>query len=712
MKNSYKKVRSKIYRRRHQQNQWHYLLFSLALLTLLLDWNTIQAQPNYTWANGIPAGFSQSTNTITADDNGNVYVTGRFSNTVDFDPGPATASLTSTGLDDIFIAKYDIDGNYVWAKPIHGGIRGEGWSIALDENNNIYVTGNFTGMYDFDPDPGNTVNITSTSTDLFIAKYDNNGNYKWAHGIGGNKSDQSFSLEIDPAGGVYVAGIFRSDTVDFDPGVGTKNLTTVTEDMFLAKYDTAGNYVWAFEVNASATCDPRTIGFDSQNNVIVAGFFNGVVDFDPAVGVATNHTSVGTRDIFLAKYDSNGNYLWAGNPEGTGNNDFTYQLVIDEADNIYISGELRDTVDFDFSANVFDLHSAGSGDIFIAKYNAAGDFIWAKSVGSVSQEIAIGFAIDQHQHLVVTGTFEGKVDFDPGTGAGDTAFLTPQAFPGVDSYIASYDTNGNYLWTSGLGGSGFSLVFSTSLEIDDKDNLYAAGIFGPGNIDFDLDTGKADTAFLSTPGFFGKVFFAKYRLCFSDTTFITDQLCNGSTYTLGSQSITTAGTYSEVFSSAICGDSIVSLSLSLVTIDTSVNRNGGSLIANLSGATYQWVDCAVGPISGANSQSFTPTKTGNYAVIVTENGCTMRSSCHHVIVTGVNEFVPVINYMSVYPNPTDGTVSIKIDRPTTILISNSIGKVVHRTTLPAGINELDLNHLPAGIYVVSNEQQHFKLIVE
>ena len=727
MKNNYNKNRAVTFCDRFVRNSKHSFLHSLSLMILLFGWNVADAQPSYNYANGLSIGFSLSTDVITADDVGNVYLTGFFSGTVDFDPSPGTTSLTSVGDEDIFIAKYDTEGALLWAKAIAGqtaGNKGEGWAITLDDNNNIYLAGRYAGTFDFDPSTSSSVNLSSVLglNDIFMAKYDNNGNYKWAHSIGGSWVDEAHTIVIDPAGDLYISGIFGSSTVDFDPSSSTANLTkplmSTQDHMFIAKYDTAGNYIWAKNIGGGGdgAIDPRSMAFDNSNNLILSGFFKDLGDFDPAISTTNYLYAYDSKiDIFLAKYDSNGNFIWAGNPSGKFFEDRTHSVAIDDNDNIYICGELRDTVDFDFSATTSNLiASAGTSDIFLVKYDASGNLVWAKSMqGPTGNQGASGLSIDQHQHLVMTGWFDAKIDLDPSPAPGDTAYLSTQSFVAIDSYIASYDTDGNYLWASRLGGSGLmSVVISNTVFLDENNNVYASGVYGPGKIDFDPDTAVADTAYLETSAFFGPSFLAKYRLCFNDTTQATATICDGDAYSFGSQSLTSAGTYTEIFSSTTCGDSVVSLKLSVTTADISVTQTGNHLSANATGVTYQWTDCAAGPISGETSKDFMPTKNGEYAVVITKEGCSFTSACYKVVLTGINHNTSAVTAMQLYPNPTDGMVSVKLNSSAHLLISNSIGKVVYSTTLPAGVNELDLHHLPAGIYVVSNAQQHFKLIVE
>src|SRR5258705_498453 len=205
----------------------------------------LDASGNFVWAKtmggaGDPAGTS-----IAIDASANVYTTGWFSGTVDFDPGSSVFNITAVaGSSDIFISKLNSSGNFVWAKALGGG--GEGSALALDVSGNIYATGHFYGTTDFDPGTG-TFNLTSSGStyDIFVSKLNNAGNFVWAKQIGGTSNDEGYSVATDVSGNVYIIGGFQG-AVDFDPGAGTFNLTSAgAYDIFISKLDDLGNFIWA-----------------------------------------------------------------------------------------------------------------------------------------------------------------------------------------------------------------------------------------------------------------------------------------------------------------------------------------------------------------------------------------------------------------------------------------------------------------------------------
>jgi hypothetical protein len=366
------------------------------------------------WAKSMGGADYDGGNNIALDSSGNIYTTGYFVGTVDFDPGAGTANLTSAGNYDIFISKLDNDGNFVWAKNI-GGVNGEGvGDFVLDSNGYIYAVGSFVGTVDFNPNVG-VFNLTSAgNSDIFILKLDNLGGLVWAKRMGGVDGDQGVGIALDSRGNVYTTGAFRA-TADFDPGAGTFNLVSAgNNDIFISKLDGLGIFVWAKGMGADGNDAGAGIALDSNDNAYTTGAFAGTVDFDPGVGTS-NLISVGDYDIFVSKLDSGGNFIWAESMGGTAydNGD---RIVRDSSDNIYVTGSFAGTADFDPSANTVNLTSAGLIDIFVIKLKSSGNLAWAKNMGGTQDDYSRDIALDSSSQVYTTGYFAGVADFDPGAG--------------------------------------------------------------------------------------------------------------------------------------------------------------------------------------------------------------------------------------------------------------------------------------------------------
>ncbi len=174
-------------------------------------------------------------NSIIVDNGGNVFATGQFALSADFDPGSGVYNLTSAGTDDIFILKLNTNGDFVWAKNMGGAGSDAGLSITLDKENHICTTGGFNQTVDFDPGAGNFDLSSSGLNDVYVATYDTAGNFLTAVEFGGTGSDFGLHVAIDAQNNIFVTGGF-SGTVDFDPGVGVSDISSDGgSDIFILK---------------------------------------------------------------------------------------------------------------------------------------------------------------------------------------------------------------------------------------------------------------------------------------------------------------------------------------------------------------------------------------------------------------------------------------------------------------------------------------------
>jgi hypothetical protein len=435
----------------------------------------------YTWAKSIGGIGTDSGYSITVDTDGNVYTTGYFNDTADFDPGAGTSNLTSAGSNDMFISKLDSSGDFVWAKSIGGAAGDLGTFITLDTDGNIYTTGFFNGTIDFDPGAG-TSNLTSAGNDIFISKLDSSGDFVWAKSIGGTGTDQGQSLVFDTDGNIYITGYFN-DTVDFDPGAGTSNLTSAgSNDIFISKLDSSGDFVWAKSIGGTGTDQGQSMVLDTDSNIYVTGFFNSTVDFDPGAGTS-NLTSAGSHDMFISKLDSSGDFVWAKSTGGTGA-DFSNSITLNTDGGVYTTGHFQNTVDFDPGVGTSNLTSAGSYDFFIRKLDSSGDFVWAKSTGGTGGDQSQSIVLDTDSNIYTAGHFNDTVDFDPGAGASNLTSAGSN-----DVFIRKLDSSGDFVWAKSTGGTGSE--FSRSMTLDTDGNIYTTGFF-PGTADFDPGAGTSN----------------------------------------------------------------------------------------------------------------------------------------------------------------------------------------------------------------------------
>jgi hypothetical protein len=259
-----------------------FLLFILAICSVAL----FAQNEDWIWANQAGGTSYDYGYGIAVDDNGNSYVTGYFSSIATF--GNTTLTSSSSEYADIFVAKLDSSGNWLWAKKAGGTSWDHGYGIAVDAKGNSYVTGYFYGSATF----GTTTLTSSGSYDIFVAKMDSNGNWLWVKQAGGTNEDGGISIAINANGNSYITGVFEESAT-----FGTTTLTSSgSQDIFVAKLDINGNWLWAKQAGGTGYDDGCGIAVDANGNSYVTGYFYGNAIFG-----TTTLTSSSASDIFVAK---------------------------------------------------------------------------------------------------------------------------------------------------------------------------------------------------------------------------------------------------------------------------------------------------------------------------------------------------------------------------------------------------------------------------
>ncbi|MBK7959626.1 MAG: SBBP repeat-containing protein [Bacteroidetes bacterium] len=311
------------------------------------------------WAKSMGGASADLGFGIAVDKSGNVYTTGNFAGSCDFDPGAGSTLLGSAGSSDIFISKLDKDGNFEWAKTMGGNGADGGVSIATDLTGNVYFAGSFRDSADFDPS-ASVLRLKSFGVgDGFVAKYNSMGLMQWAKQLGGTGNEYIEFITLDNLNNVITTGTYENGA-DFDPGTATFNLSG-TGRIFVSKLDNNGSFIWAKKIGSLGSGErSKSVATDKFGSVYTVGDFSGTQDFDPNSGTA-NLTSVGT-DVFISKLDSAGNYNGAYRFGGAGA-DIGNGIAASQDGNIYSTGSFFDTCDFDPSAAIFNLIGSGSNDI-------------------------------------------------------------------------------------------------------------------------------------------------------------------------------------------------------------------------------------------------------------------------------------------------------------------------------------------------------------
>lgn len=443
------------------------------------------AEGDLAWAWGFGQNLDDVGENIFVDSAGNVYMTGYFQGTVDFDPSAEVKNLVSAGNNDIFVTKMNSNGNLVWARSFGSTFDDVGMGIYVDSAGNIYTTGYFQGTVDFDPGVGGTPNMVSTgSTEIFISKLDSNGNYVGAWAMGGTADDYGFGIFVDSFGNIYTTGYFR-DTVDFDPGLEITPLTSEgNEDIFISKLNSNGSFAWARSLGGGTADVGLGISLYSSGNIYITGYFQNTVVFNPG-SVATGLTSVGSFDIFVLKLDSSGTLVWAKHMGGV-SDDRGQAVSVDTSGNVYTTGWFNGKADFDPGPVTFNLNSAGGvadADIFVSKLDSSGSFVWAKSMGAPSSaDVGYGIFADGSGNVYTTGVFNNTGDFDPG----NSSIYNLVSAGGTDIFISKLDSSGNFVSAKRMGGA--SDDYGYDIFVDASRAVYTTGYF-QGIVDFDPGIG-------------------------------------------------------------------------------------------------------------------------------------------------------------------------------------------------------------------------------
>lgn len=339
-----------------------------------------------------------------------------------------------------------------WMNHAGGATVDEAYDIAIDANGNTYTVGYFTGTATFG---GTTLTSNGNSTDIFLTKMDNQGNFDWAVQAGGSGSDRGLSVKIDAQGHSYITGFFN--------GTATFSGQTVTssglQDVFIAEYDNAGVLQWVERAGGADADIGNGICVDNSGNVIITGEFRNSATF----GGTTINSAMGSTDIFITKLDGNGSFVWTKHGSG----DFTdrgLDVACDAAGNVYGLGQFSDDLTFD------NLHTNSMFNvIYLVKFDDTGAEQWFRIIGGGGSNIGNSISTDANGNSYITGDFTGNLTFFGPTNTVLNGTYTNSVF------VAKYNDAGSVTWASESGSD--NDITSRSVTFDAGGNAYIVGHF-------------------------------------------------------------------------------------------------------------------------------------------------------------------------------------------------------------------------------------------
>ncbi len=406
---------------------------------------------------------------IAVDGSGNSYITGSFIGTTTF----GNTNYTAVGYTDMFIAKYDTDLNLEWINHLEGSGNDEGTSVVIDDNDNIYLAGNFSGNITI----GSTTFSESLGNDAFVAKLNNSGDVIWAIQLNSDIIVNRPLLALDPSGYPYLTGAFKGVTA-----FGSIDLTSADadEDIFIAKFDpSTGNTVWAKQFGGEKVQSGTSLSINSSGDVYFAGCF-----FDSSAFGDITLVASGGLDAYVGKMNSSGEIVWIKQISGP-DWENAISIDLDFEGNCYVAGYFGGTTSF----NSTQLSATGWEDMFIAKYTPTGEVLWVKQAGSSSNcSNARSVKTDDTGNIYVTGYFTGPTFFD------NTLMTSNDR----DVFVAKYDTDGDILWVKKAGGADYDN--GESVDIDASNTVHVTGyVRGTGTSTFgatDLTGKGSDDIFI------------------------------------------------------------------------------------------------------------------------------------------------------------------------------------------------------------------------
>jgi len=449
------------------------------------------------WALGEGGAADDLSRGVGAFADNSFLVIGAFQETVIFGADEVhETQLVSSGADDVFLARYDVDGALTWAKQAGGVGQDLASGVAGFSDGSSVISGSFADVATFGPgEDKQTVLTSGGTTDVFVARYGKNGSLAWANRAGGIDSAGSSDLAASTGGSSIVTGYFHG-IATFGEGEGTQTQLTSDglDDIFVARYGADGSLVWAKRAGGELPDAGIHVASFADGSFVLTGRFEGTATFGPGETGEAKLTSAGNRDIFVARYNEDGTLAWATSAGGL-ESDGPWAITAFTDGSSVVVGAFNDVATFgDGEANETALTSAGGSDTFVARYDNDGALAWAKRAGGAAATVARDVTTMTDNTCVVTGRFEETATFGPGE-LGETTLTSAG---GNDAFIAQYEVTGELRSATSASGtaggpSGLAIAALPDGSFIVAGMFVETGTFHQGTADETTITGHGDT---------------------------------------------------------------------------------------------------------------------------------------------------------------------------------------------------------------------------
>lgn len=636
----------------------------------------LDASGSFIWAKQFGGPSGDLVNSMYLDGSGNVYTTGSFQGTVDFDPGAGATNFTANNT-DIYISKLNSSGAFVYAKQIGGSGIDRGGYVCSDALDNVYATGLFASSVDFDPGAG-TYSLTAASTDIYVLKLDASGNFSWANKFGAGGGAK---MALNSSNDLFIIGSY-SGTSDFNPGTGTYNLTSNGgTDVFISRLDNNGNFISALSIGGTGADSGSDIILDPSGEMYLFGNYNATMDANPFAGTY-NITSFGGRDPFLLKLTD------CSAPTPPVNTTNISNQTICSGTSAVLTATSSGTVNWYATSTSTTILTSGSS--YTTTNLSAGNYTYYAAAVTCTTSTS---------RTAITVT----VNASPTVSVNSGAICTGSSFTLSPSGASTYTYS-----------SGSAIVSPTASASYSVTGTSAAGCLSSNTAVSSITVNAIPTISVNSG-----------TICSGNSFTINPTGAN--TYTVSggsfvvSPSASTSYTVTGTSSNGCVGSTGVASNVnvnSLPTISASTSNTllctGQTATLSASGAsTYTW----------SNSQNtaniaISPTITTSYTLSGTDaNGCTNST----IITQSVSSCTGLQNLnndfeINIYPNPNNGKFTINLPVQCDMEIIDMLGSVISKHSNISGIQTIDISNYSGGVYFVklktNNNNYSIKRIIK